>query len=58
LSGFAEPFGVVPQYDYVVYPLLASGSAAAKKMGNELMSFAKIMPVMIQNWSYVITAHV
>ena len=58
LSCFAEPFGVVSQYDYVVYPLLASGSTAAEKMGNELMQFAKIMPIMIQNWSYVIMAHI
>lgn len=54
----AQPFGVISDYDYVVYPALASGSAVAEKMDNEMRPFTTILPVMIRNWSYVIMAHV
>lgn len=53
----AKPFGTVANYDYVVYPALASGSAVAAKMDKEMLPFMRTMPVMIRNWSYVIMAH-
>jgi DeoR/GlpR family transcriptional regulator of sugar metabolism len=53
----AEPFGAVSDYDYIVYPAMDSGSAAAKRMDREMAPFADTLPVMIRNWSYVIMAH-
>ena len=58
LSCPTEPFGVISDYDYIVYPALAGDSAAAKKMNKEMAQFAETLPVIIRNWSYVIMAHI